>query len=45
MQYIHLSGRDLAEKLKNSMDHIHAWRIQMLASGDAPQDTAGGARQ
>ena len=45
LQYIHLSGRDLAEKLKNGMDHIHAWRIQMLAAGGTPQDAAGGARQ
>ncbi|WP_369275796.1 tyrosine-type recombinase/integrase [Streptomyces sp. R11] len=44
LQYIHLSGRDLAEKLKNGMDHIHAWRIQMLTNGGTPQDTAGGAR-
>ncbi|WP_329297100.1 site-specific integrase [Streptomyces pseudovenezuelae] len=28
LQYIHLSGRDLAEKLKSGMDHIHAWRVQ-----------------
>jgi site-specific recombinase XerD len=29
--YIHLSGRDLAEKLARSMEHIHAWRVAMLA--------------
>jgi integrase len=31
LQYIHLSGRDLAEKLAAGMEHIHAWRIGMLA--------------
>lgn len=29
--YIHLSGRDLAEKLERSMNSLHAWRIHMLA--------------
>jgi len=29
--YVHLSGRELAEKLARSMDHIHAWRVEMLA--------------
>ena len=32
MRYIHLSGRDLAEKLSRSMDQIHAWRIAQLAA-------------
>lgn len=31
LRYIHLSGRDLAEKLNSSMTQIHAWRVQMLA--------------
>jgi integrase/recombinase XerD len=30
LRYIHLSGRDLADKLNRSMDHIHAWRIEAL---------------
>nr|WP_276615609.1 tyrosine-type recombinase/integrase [Nonomuraea basaltis] len=30
LQYIHLSGRDLADKLSRGMEHIHAWRIAML---------------
>jgi integrase/recombinase XerD len=30
LRYIHLSGRDLADKLTSGMDHIHAWRIRML---------------
>lgn len=28
--YIHLSGRDLARKLEQSMNSIHAWRIAMM---------------
>ncbi|UQA90721.1 tyrosine-type recombinase/integrase [Streptomyces halobius] len=35
LQYIHLSGRDLADKLNAGMEHIHAWRVQMLAAPDA----------
>jgi site-specific recombinase XerD len=31
LQYIHLSGRDLAEKLSRGMAQIHGWRVQMLA--------------
>ncbi|WP_420847193.1 hypothetical protein [Nonomuraea basaltis] len=30
MRYIHLSGRDLADKLNRTMEHIHAWRIEAL---------------
>jgi len=36
LQYIHLSGRDLADKLAKSMDHIHAWRVEMLTSPATP---------
>jgi integrase/recombinase XerD len=36
LQYIHLSGRDLAAKLANGMAQIHAWRIAQLA--DAVRD-------
>ena len=38
MQYIHLSGRELSEKLNGSMTQIHAWRIAMLSepSTEAP---------
>jgi integrase/recombinase XerD len=32
MRYIHLSGRDLAEKLQRGMDQIHAWRVEQLAA-------------
>jgi integrase/recombinase XerD len=34
LQYIHLSGRDLAEKLARGMEHIHAWRVATLTAGD-----------
>lgn len=33
MTYIHLSGRDLADKLNRGMRQIHAWRVRMLADG------------
>ncbi len=52
LQYIHLSGRDLAMKLARGMEHIHARRLQLLAArdgGDEPSETptaiAAGARQ
>ncbi|MGP8296412.1 tyrosine-type recombinase/integrase [Streptomyces inhibens] len=35
LRYIHLSGRDLADMLNAGMEHIHAWRGQMLAAPDA----------
>ncbi|MFK0181837.1 tyrosine-type recombinase/integrase [Streptomyces xanthochromogenes] len=31
LTYIHLSGRDLADKLNRGMQQIHGWRVQMLA--------------
>ena len=30
LQYIHLSGRDLADKLTQGMQQLHAWRVQQL---------------
>jgi integrase len=39
LRYIHLSGRDLADKLTRSMDHIHAWRVEALTR----METAGQA--
>ncbi|WP_242439068.1 tyrosine-type recombinase/integrase [Streptomyces sp. CB00455] len=36
LRYIHLSGRDLADKLNRGMQHIHAWRIQTLTSEQMP---------
>ncbi len=40
MQYIHLSARDLADKLNNGMRQIHTWRVRMLTdtSGDVSGD-------
>jgi integrase/recombinase XerD len=40
MRYIHLSGRDLADKLNRAMDQIHAWRVEMLAQLAAAAPTA-----
>jgi len=34
LRYIHLSGRDLAEKLARGMEQIHAWRIAALTGSD-----------
>lgn len=34
LDYIHLSGRDLAEKLAQGMKQIHAWRVEHLAASD-----------
>jgi integrase/recombinase XerD len=36
LRYIHLSGRDLSDKINKSMDHIHAWRVEMLARPGGP---------
>ncbi|MGH3779533.1 MAG: tyrosine-type recombinase/integrase [Pseudonocardiaceae bacterium] len=41
MQYIHLSGRDLAEKLQRGMDQIHAWRVEQLAALGTTSAPAG----
>jgi integrase len=32
LQYIHLSGRDLSDRLQQSMSHIHAERVLTLAA-------------
>ena len=42
LQYIHLSGRELAAKLNSSMAQIHAWRIAVLseAGADGPDRSA-----
>jgi integrase/recombinase XerD len=34
LTYIHLSGRDLAEKLSRGMQQIHSWRVEMLTRID-----------
>ena len=39
MQYVHLSGRELAGKLARGMAQIHDWRVAMLA-GVAPAGPA-----
>jgi integrase len=36
LRYIHLSGRDLSDKLNKSMGHIHAWRVEMLTRSGGP---------
>ncbi|HTV33795.1 MAG TPA: site-specific integrase [Methylocella sp.] len=35
LQYVHLSGRELADKLAKGMTHIHDWRMAMLAGSQA----------
>lgn len=30
LQYIHLSGRDLAEKVRAGMETVHAWRLRQI---------------
>lgn len=36
LQYIHLSGRELAEKLQRGMHQIHAWRVETIARLETP---------
>ena len=38
LRYIHLSGRELSDKLNRGMAEIHTWRISLLAE----DDTGGG---
>jgi site-specific recombinase XerD len=33
LAYIHLSSRDLADKLNKGMEHIHSWRVAALTAG------------
>jgi integrase len=40
LTYIHLSGRDLADKLNRGMEQIHGWRVQMLARLGEPSKEA-----
>ena len=42
--YIHLPGRDLADKLSSGMEHVHAWRIRMLASAGELMEVSRGER-
>src|SRR5207244_12355065 len=39
-QYVHLSARDLAQRFRNTMNQIHAWRLQMLCSAPAASGQA-----
>ncbi len=39
LRYIHLSGRELAGKLSQGMQNIHARRVQALAGGDGTEAT------
>ena len=39
LTYIHLSGRDLAEKLARGMEQIHGWRVEMPARCGEPAGT------
>ena len=34
LRYIHLSGRELSDKLNRGMAEIHAWRISLLTGAD-----------
>jgi len=43
LQYIHLSGRDLADKLARGMAQIHAWRVDSLALDATPGEGEGRA--
>jgi site-specific recombinase XerD len=31
LNYIHLSGRELAAKLDASMSSVHAWRVRLIS--------------
>jgi integrase len=42
LAYVHLSGRDLADKLNRGMQHIHGWRVEMLAR--LSEQAAGASR-
>ena len=38
LRYIHLSGRELSDKLNRGMAEIHAWRISLLTGTDVEGD-------
>jgi site-specific recombinase XerD len=38
LRYIHLSGRELSDKLGRGMAHIHAWRISLLTETHTDPD-------
>src|SRR5205085_7246145 len=39
LQYIHLSGRDLAANLARGMEQIHNWRVRTLVALADPQES------
>jgi integrase len=39
-QYVHLSGRDLAQKLANGMAQVHEWRVRELNAADTKMEKA-----
>jgi site-specific recombinase XerD len=43
LQYIHLSGRDLAAKLTQGMTQIHTWRVQTLDAAGVHEDEGAAA--
>lgn len=45
LQYIHLSGRDLAAKLAHTMSELHIWRVQMLAQTTPDQTEQGQGKE
>jgi integrase/recombinase XerD len=36
LQYIHLSGRELAAKLTRAMAEVHAWRVAQIGELTEP---------
>jgi integrase/recombinase XerD len=42
LRYIHLSGRELSDKLNRGMAQIHAWRIGMLTEPEPGADVGSG---
>ncbi|CAN5744200.1 site-specific integrase [soil metagenome] len=42
LQYIHLSGRDLARKLQQGMARIHEWRTKSIAEASGEGSTSEG---
>jgi integrase/recombinase XerD len=38
LRYIHLSGRELSDKLNRGMAGIHAWRVSLLTAGEPDGD-------
>jgi len=38
-QYIHLSGRDLAERLARGMNRVHAWRVEQIGEALSTEET------